>query len=69
MIVAESQGWLNTLFCFVSKMLFLLLKAIDGADTGEGPAGVTLPVLKPEDQELDRHLYHGGKVRASIGQP
>eukprot|EP00903_Cladosiphon_okamuranus_P018790 g17286.t1 len=39
-----------------------LQEAIDGADTGEGPAGVTLPVLNSDEQELDRHLYHGTKT-------
>ncbi|CAM9859833.1 unnamed protein product [Ectocarpus sp. 6 AP-2014] len=39
-----------------------LQEAIDGADTGEGPAGVTLPSLDSEEQELDRLLYHGTKA-------
>lgn len=37
-------------------------QAIDGADTGEGPAGVTLPTLDSDEQELDHLLYHGTKV-------
>lgn len=43
-------------------MSFASHKAIDSADTGEGPAGVMLPVLDGEEEELDHHLYHGAKV-------
>ncbi|CAN0358393.1 unnamed protein product, partial [Ectocarpus fasciculatus] len=39
-----------------------LQEAIDGADTGEGPAGVTLPTLDSDEQELDHLLYHGTKA-------
>lgn len=46
----------------VAFSTLLLLQAIDSAVTGEGPAGVTLPVLDSEEQDLDRHLYHGTKV-------
>lgn len=37
-------------------------QAIDSADTGEGPAGVKLPVLKGEET-LDASLFNGSRVR------
>ncbi|CAM9666824.1 unnamed protein product, partial [Ascophyllum nodosum] len=46
----DMNGWMKS-----------LQEAIDGADTGEGPAGIMLPVLRDQEKELDRHLYHATK--------
>lgn len=38
------------------------VQAIDSADTGEGPAGVILPVLHGDEGDVDETLFYGSKV-------
>lgn len=54
-------------WCFsVVVVVVLVVQAIDGADTGEGPAGVTLPVLAGEEDDLDRHLHTVATVSTAL---
>lgn len=48
--------------CCVFPRASSLSQAIDGADTGEGPAGVMLPVLSGGGEAVDATLFNGTKV-------